>query len=374
MSFIGSFKHLAGEHCETTALRDVLEYNGIELSEATVFGLDGCLGFFYWEGDFFSGNNENSAFVSVGGRNGWLTKNSLIFRLLGVDVDEKSFASADKAFAEAKQLICAEKPLIIRVDMAYLSYLKMETDFHFGGHLISQVGFDDDNDLVYVYETGDEKAHTLSVENIKKARGAKECGKLAPSNTRFVLSVKPDKKHPAFAAAAKFAIKNVCKNMLASSVKFSGLPALKALSEKIKSWESLKDSDLIQANGSNAIRLLKTMGQMYGSIEKYGTGGAVFRKLYLKFLNELAENPQINTSPGGWNQDDLVNLEKSIDLLNNAVNLWDEFTVMLKSCLEESDNDLECKNKMDFNIMGDLVSSIYNQEQKTFKQLYEIKL
>jgi hypothetical protein len=39
--FVKDFKHHSGVHCESTALRDVFAYYGIEFSEPMVFGLGG---------------------------------------------------------------------------------------------------------------------------------------------------------------------------------------------------------------------------------------------------------------------------------------------------------------------------------------------
>jgi len=42
------FKQFVGKHCETTALKRVLDYHGIYLSEEMLLGLGGGIGFIYW--------------------------------------------------------------------------------------------------------------------------------------------------------------------------------------------------------------------------------------------------------------------------------------------------------------------------------------
>jgi hypothetical protein len=39
---------LAGKHCETSALKRVLDYHGLPLSEEMLLGLGGGIGFIYW--------------------------------------------------------------------------------------------------------------------------------------------------------------------------------------------------------------------------------------------------------------------------------------------------------------------------------------
>ena len=51
---LASYPHRTGEHCASTALRNLLAYHGTELSEPMVFGLASGLGFFYFKSDAVS--------------------------------------------------------------------------------------------------------------------------------------------------------------------------------------------------------------------------------------------------------------------------------------------------------------------------------
>lgn len=61
MKIIEGFRHYPGVHCESTALRDVFAYHGIELGELMVFGLGEVLSFIYWK-------SKQTPFPFVGGR------------------------------------------------------------------------------------------------------------------------------------------------------------------------------------------------------------------------------------------------------------------------------------------------------------------
>jgi hypothetical protein len=42
------FTSTGGKHCQTTAMKAVLDYSGIQLSEDMLLGLGGGIGFIYW--------------------------------------------------------------------------------------------------------------------------------------------------------------------------------------------------------------------------------------------------------------------------------------------------------------------------------------
>lgn len=46
---IQGFVPYEGEHCETTAMGNLLQFAGIRLSEPMLFGLGEGLGFIYWD-------------------------------------------------------------------------------------------------------------------------------------------------------------------------------------------------------------------------------------------------------------------------------------------------------------------------------------
>ena len=51
---VESYRHQTGEHCASTALRNILRPRGTELSAGMIFGLASGQGFFYLETDEFS--------------------------------------------------------------------------------------------------------------------------------------------------------------------------------------------------------------------------------------------------------------------------------------------------------------------------------
>ena len=46
-TLVPGYRHLPGNHCGSTALRNLLGYAGVELSEEMAFGLGAGAGFYY---------------------------------------------------------------------------------------------------------------------------------------------------------------------------------------------------------------------------------------------------------------------------------------------------------------------------------------
>jgi hypothetical protein len=80
-------------------MRDLFEYHGFLMSESMAFGLDGTLGF-----GFFDISGQSSFIPKsdipffLGGKQGTIEPNSLACRLLGITLRKQSFSNADKAW------------------------------------------------------------------------------------------------------------------------------------------------------------------------------------------------------------------------------------------------------------------------------------
>ena len=48
MKKVLDLKEFGGKHCQTTALKSILSYYGLTISEEMLFGLGGGVGFIYW--------------------------------------------------------------------------------------------------------------------------------------------------------------------------------------------------------------------------------------------------------------------------------------------------------------------------------------
>jgi len=151
---IDGFRHEVGRHCESTAMRDMFEFYGHPITEAMAFGLDATMGFAFWDAssqeNIFKDTYEGMVPFFIGGKSSSISENSLACRVLGVIIKQETSDSADKAWKISKELINNNTPHIIKTDMYYLPYSDTYEKFHFGGHTISLVGYDDDKDVAFI--------------------------------------------------------------------------------------------------------------------------------------------------------------------------------------------------------------------------------
>ncbi len=122
---ISGFVHHPGAHCESTAIRDILAFHGLKLSEPMVFGLSSGLGFIYWD-------MKKMPFPFVGGRiqPDELTEN--ISKNIGFKLNVSESSSPKKAQESLTDLLNQNIPVGLKLDMYHLDYIK--TPAHFAAH------------------------------------------------------------------------------------------------------------------------------------------------------------------------------------------------------------------------------------------------
>lgn len=262
------FKPFIGKHCETSALKRVLDYHGLSLSEEMLFGLGGGIGFIYWYMKLMP-----SPFI--GGRNGKVG-NFLAnaCRRIGTDVTISETASPKKGFEELKELLSSGEPVVVYGDMAYLPYLAIPEIAHFGGHVFVVFGLDEENDRVYVYDRGKSPV-TVRVGDLAKTRGSK----FPPFPPKHrLLKIKCPEKTGNLEKGIRESIRECCQNMLKPPITNIGLAGM-------GKWVKIVDKWPEQFKGKNLLGALMN-GFIY--IEIGGTGGSAFRPMYARFLEEAS--------------------------------------------------------------------------------------
>ncbi len=375
---IDGFRHKVGRHCESTAMRDMFEFYGHPITESMAFGLDATMGFTFWDSssqeNIFTDTYEGVVPFFIGGKQGTIRESSLACKILGIILKEESSDSPDRAWQLSKKLLENNSPLIISVDMYYLPIRDTYKKFHFGGHAISLVGYDDDFNLAYIYDTEFDNLLEIPIEELKKARGSKECGKfMSPRNTYFTMIPREDEKRPPIAAGLKLSLQKIVNNMLAASMSHQGIKGLKTFHNSISKWKDTLSSDkkISYSNESHSIAFIQ-FESMYGFIEEYGTGGACFRNLFLEFLLEIAMRPEVMDGSYAWKKEERRIVEDSIPIVNRSAILWSKFAHSLKGAIEEGGND--CIAHVNLEELQDTIWSIVDLEENMFKALSKIKL
>jgi hypothetical protein len=374
---IKNFIHRIGSHCESSSMRDLFEYYGFPMSEAMAFGLDGTMGF-----GFFDSTGQNSFIPNsevpffIGGKQGTIEPNSLACRLLGISLRKQSFTSANKAWEESKKLIKQNDPLLIRVDIAYMPYENFDAELevvHFGGHSVTLGGYNDQKEIAYIGDTEFEGFQEVPLGVLKEARSSTYGPRfLHPKNTQFSMTPRADGKHPPFAAGVKLAIQQVVNNMLRPSMNFNGIQGLKGFAKSILTWrEKLNKNIIISKNEQISLAYLM-FELIYGYIETWGTGGGSFRRLYKDFLVELNQHSELREGSRAWSPDEFSILEECVPLIGDSADKWTHIAEILKKSVDEYKDD--CLNYVDFGQLHNVAIDILTKEEEAFKKLSKLKM
>jgi hypothetical protein len=374
---IKNFIHRIGYHCESSSMRDLFEYYGFPMSEAMAFGLDGTMGF-----GFFDTTGQTSFIPDsdipyfIGGKQGTIEPNSLACRLLGIILRKQSFTSENKAWEESKKLLEQDIPLILRVDIAFMPYEAFDESIgetHFGGHTITLAGYNEEKGVAYIGDTEFKDFQEVHIDILKKARSSIYGPKfLHPNNTQFSMIQRPDGKRPNLAAGIKLAIQQVVNNMLRPSMNYHGIRALKGFANSILTWDVKLNKTMLNSNNKEISLARLIFELIYGYIEIWGTGGAIFRNLYKDFLEELLIHQELKEGSKAWSNADFHNLEESIKLISNSVENWTLFSETLKNSIKDHKDD--CLNHINLKFLHNIAVNILTHEEKLFRTLLKIKL
>ncbi|MEW6555909.1 MAG: BtrH N-terminal domain-containing protein [Elusimicrobiota bacterium] len=273
-----NFNYFGGKHCQTTALKSILAYHGLQFSEEMLFGLGGGVGFIYWYIKFFM------PYPFIGTRNSKVDEFVIkICRRLGIEATLWKSSSCKKGYEEVKKLLRDGEPVYVFVDMAYLPYMALPKSAHFGGHAITVFGIDEYENKVYISDRG-KNAVTINISDFQKARSSQS--RPFPAKNKLI-KIKCSSTIGDLENGIREAIKDCCKNMLQSPIKNIGLAGIQKWASIVPKWNK-------QFDGMN---LLGCLLNTFIYIEIGGTGGSAFRPMYTKFLRESAEilkKPELN--------------------------------------------------------------------------------
>ncbi|UUZ79328.1 BtrH N-terminal domain-containing protein [Paenibacillus sp. P26] len=132
---IEGFVPYSGEHCETTALGNLLQFAGVWLSEPMLFGLGQGLGFIYWD-------SKGMDFPFIGGRVKPDEITSCLVSRLNLTIKVEETSSVEKARLNVQSFIERGVPVGLKLDSYYLDYFTNKV--HFAGHYAVIYGMDDE--------------------------------------------------------------------------------------------------------------------------------------------------------------------------------------------------------------------------------------
>src|SRR5690348_11248122 len=158
MSFVAGYEHLPGHHCGSTALRNLLAFHGVSISEEMAFGLGAGACFYYAVID------DASPTRWFNGRTARLEET---FRdLTGAALLTMSFEDGEEAWEAARTEVDAGNPVLLLTDIYHLDYYGKSA--HFPGHAVILAGYDESS--AYLSDTGFTELQTTTLANLAKAR------------------------------------------------------------------------------------------------------------------------------------------------------------------------------------------------------------
>jgi len=289
---LDGFEPFVGKHCETTALKKALDYHKLSLSEEMLFGLGGGIGFIYWY-------MRTMPAPFVGGRHGKATDFlSNACQRIGADVTIMETSSPRKGYEELKASLRAGEPAVVYGDMVYLPYTATPEVAHFGGHAFVVFGLDEARDEVYIYDRSRDPV-TVSMSELARARSSRF--PLFPPKHKL-LKISYPERIGNLEDGIRESIRECCQDMLAPSIRNTGLPGMEKWADVIMRWPVR----------FNKIGLLNALINGFTYIEIAGTGGSAFRPMYARFLEEASYITSIRA------------LKEVAEMMNEAAGVWSE--------------------------------------------------
>jgi hypothetical protein len=259
------FEHRPGQHCGSTALADALRARGLELSEEMAFGLGAGLGFYYLAAPALSPSHLFQ------GRSARLE--AVACEVLGVSGVERTADDPAAAWAGVRAAVDRGLAPILSTDLAELPYWRSRTPF--GGHRVVLAGYDVDRGVALLADTHHAGLEEVPLDVLARARASLAPPFGRPGHPWLEVDVAAPSRP--LAEAIPEALRLQAREMLRDREGLAGVSALERLAEELPGWP-LRARD--EADRAWCFRYA------YQVVELRGTGGALFRNLYARFLRE----------------------------------------------------------------------------------------
>src|SRR5215218_6681599 len=213
------YRHMPGNHCGSTALRNLLGFHGTEISEEMAFGLGAGACLYYVVLD------EHSPSRFTNGRAARLEENFL--ELTEAPLRLRTETDPDAAWEIAREAVDGGRPVLLLTDLYYLDHYGRSA--HFPGHAVVLAGYDEE--LAWLSDTAFEDLQTTSLESLKEARHAQQ--PIFPLDGHM-FAVPDGAELGDLSAAAPTAIGRCARGMLEPELgDFQGLPALRRFAAEV---------------------------------------------------------------------------------------------------------------------------------------------
>lgn len=318
---VPGFSHQPGHHCASTALADLARWNGLPWSEAMCFGLGAGVGFTYVERD---GETPSRLIIPRA------AELELAFLdAIGLPQAWRRHSDAAAAWDAVRAELDSGRPVLMLTDLYYLDYY--ETTTHFSGHALVLAGYDPEQRVAYTADTERPGLQQTSLASLARARQSRHFPTPVEHNW---LPGGPWQLQRPLGEAVPAALLRAARQMLEPDVPGNGIAGLRLWADRIGQWAE-------QPDWAWAARFA------YQIIERRGTGGAAFRRLYRAFLVEAARYVPALPATG------------AISAADEATTRWREVALELRR-LSLSEH------KPDFNRLQEPIVALAEAEERLF--------
>lgn len=319
------YQHTSGQHCGSASLQNLADYYNWELDEASCFGLGAGIGFGY-------GESETASRMIIG-RSPFLE--TAFFNNLGTTTVQKNSQSKETAWNAFENQL-KSGPVLCFVDLFYLPYFGSST--HFGPHTIVVIDIDDNS--VTISDSEFDEPQTVSRAAFDNAWSSDHG--FWPLERRW-LSIKNSTPSVATETATLAAIEQATKTMLDGDKESGsgGVAAIRTFADDLPTWTTFDDMQW-------------TARFAYQNIERRGTGGGAFRRLYATFLDTLGSDAGL-----------------AADFGERMDRIADDWTVLADILKESSKTDDAAERVAHLTEASDLAYTLANREEALFSDLAE---
>ncbi len=238
-------------------MRNILRYLGGNYPEETLFGLGEGLSFIYVD------HQPVPPYVAIHGRS--LDLEEVLGKRLGYTVEVIRSSNPEEAMKAAVELLEKGLPVLINTDIKYLDYFKSST--HFAGHRVVLVGTNEDGKYL-ISDSEFPTIQEISAESLMKARQS-DIPPFGEPNLAVVFTGRGRKPEPNDFIDA---LVSCGIRMLFPENPLFGVTGMLRASREMGRWNEMSETPEFAARFA------------YQVIEKRGTGGGFFRRMYSRFL------------------------------------------------------------------------------------------
>ncbi len=326
------FKHKMSAHCENGVVSNLLEFHGIKLSEAMVFGIGS--GIYFSHLTMFKLNGL--PVTSFRPWPGAIFKRAA--RALKIRIKRKKFRNKEKAMKALDDNLAKGIPTGMAVGVFHLTYFPAPYRFHFNAHNIVCTGRE--NGHYIISDPTMEDFELLSYEDLQRVRFAQ--GLQAPRGKMYYITNVA--KDIDINGAIIRGIKRTVLEMIKLPGPIIGTRGMRFLARRIKKYPLKYD----------ARKAARHLGQIVRMQEEIGTGGAGFRFLYAAFLQEAGERLNI------------PELNEQSKKMTEVGDMWRDFAVQAGRIVKGRNE------KESYDTISELLMKIADEEEKIYKELDRI--